>query len=379
MINIVLVAGIRPHYIKIGAIKYGLSKLNLSEREKINLIYVNSGQHYSQELSDNYIKRFNISFEHSFSYENKGLGYMQGEMLKNLSQAYQDIIKKYQKIDYVIVMGDVATTCIAGLATLTLGKLVKVVHIEGGLVTVKNRPEEYYRELASDIASTVFVSSKDNLEILDPKKYIFVGDIIYEYITHNVDKIVTDKIKVETFNEKNKELEIDLVSKPYVLASLHHKENFPDISILLNVFNKLGSLKHRVIFIAHPSVNSLIKTNNIKVPDNITIVKSLEYFNNVSAMYHAEYIVTDSGGMQRESYYLDKRCIVINDAPYWPSIIEAGSSVCVKGSDNLDKAFNWAEENKNKHVPYNGYFGDGDSVEKIFTKLIEDYEKDKRE
>ena len=366
MINIVFVAGVRAHFIKLGAIKDGLSRLSKDIKDQLNIILINSGQHYSDELSKIYINKFDLKFDYTLNYDSYEKTHIQGLMFEKITHCYEDIIKKYGKIDFLVVMGDVATTFIAAFAGISMDTPLRIAHIEGGLKTIKNRPEEYYRNLTDEVSELIFSSEK--LDNADYEGCYFSGDIMYDYLSHNDFYKKTNKVQM--IGSDNQIIDFSLEEK-YILASIHHKENTKNASTLMDVFDVLAKRKEKIVFITHPSIKKMIDENGIKVPDNFILVKSLEYHTCMSLVYHSLFTLTDSGGIQRESYYLNKHCIVINDDAYWKCLLLNGNNRCVKEKNEINSALIWAIENKDKIIPYNGEFGKGNAVELIFAKIIE--------
>lgn len=366
MINIVFVAGVRAHFIKLGAIKDGLKRLPEELKKQCHFILINAGQHYSDELSKIYIDKFNLHFDYTLTYDNNDKTHIQALMFEKLTNCYNDIIQKFGKIDFLVVMGDVATTFIAAFAGISMNNPLRIAHIEGGLKTIKNRPEEYYRNLTDETAELIFSSEK--IENVSYSGCFFTGDIMYDYLSHNDFYKKTKSVKITSVDDHIIDYSLE---QDYILASIHHKENTKDCSRLINVFKELGKRKEKVIFITHPSIYKMINDHNIEVPSNFLLVKSLEYHTCMSLVYHSLFTLTDSGGIQRESYYLNKRCVVINDDAYWKCLLLNGNNRCAKDLKEIGSAIDWAYKNKDKSIPYRGEFGQGNAVELIIRKIIE--------
>ncbi len=369
-IRVVVVGGIRTHYIKIHAIQKVFSKLPAELQSRFEIIYVNVGQHYDYALTC-HIDTLHVHFDYTLQHESKN-SYDILSTIFNRFGVLIDTISLSGKIDYVVVMGDVATTAVSAMVAVI--KSIKVVHIEGGgRVGRGNGNEEYYRTIADHCSTLCFASTQEsnkNLlsEGLGVRSY-FSGDIMYDY--------VKDYFQDEPFTEFGYILESKSKSyplgRPYILSSLHHVENI-DENLLQNLFLVLSETKFDSIFIAHPRIKKFIADKRIDT-QNTLVVDAIPYHENLKAIKNSIFCLTDSGGIQREAYYFNKRCIVCSDLTVWKTIIKTGSNIKIgKTLAELKHGFQWAKENATVDYKYNGCFGDGHAVQTIFETIVKHYE-----
>lgn len=369
-IRVVVVGGIRTHYIKIHAIQQAFCSMPDELKTRFDVIYVNVGQHYDYALTC-HIQSLGVQFDYALQHESKESYDILASIFKRFGELLDDVTDS-GKVDYVVVMGDVATTAVVAL--VAIAKSIKVVHIEGGCrIGRGNGNEEYYRTIADHCSTLCFASARGDYDNLITEGFgsraHYSGDIMYDYVKNHFQN--------ETFTNFNyivgnshKSFTID---KPFVLSSLHHVENI-EVGLLRDVFSVLGEIQYNSIFIAHPRVKKFIADNAIDTKQTL-VVDAIDYLENLKAIRSCAFCLTDSGGIQREAYYLNKRCIVRSDLTVWKSIVETGSNIVIgKTAAELKRGLQWAEENKSTNYKYNGCFGDGRAVQTIFETILNHYE-----
>ncbi len=368
-ITLVIVGGIRTHYIKINAIQKVIKNLDINTTKKFEFIFIDVAQHYDKTLTG-FIDELDIHFDYRLQHESTDSFKRLSSIFTKLGSTLDEISLK-RKIDYIIVMGDVATTAITSL--VAIAKQIKLIHIEGGVrIGRGNGTEEYFRTAADHLSTICFAATKmdyDNLinEGLG-KRASFSGDIIYDYI-----KLIKQDFSLKQFMYFTESgIESFLCDKSdYILTSLHHIENL-DKNVLQSLFCAIEEFGIRSIFIAHPRVYRLIIENNINTYSTI-IAKGVPYLENLRAIKQCRFVITDSGGIQREAYYFNKRCIVRSDLTIWRPIVEIGSNITVgKDKNELVNAMKWAEKNHNAVIPYDNCFGEGDAVKSILKKILKE-------
>lgn len=367
-INLVLVGGIRTHYVKLYVFQQMLEKIDSDLVSQFNFIYVDAGQHYDNVLRDNFINDLNIKFDYRILHESTCREELWGNMLKQLCYLY-DEIDKYNGIDYVMVFGDVITTIIASVAAML--KNYKIVHVESGVRVDRGlNIEENCRRATDHLAKIRFTSSINDLHNLHSeglsKNSFFSGDIIYDYLKDISFSNSKKRIEYE-YNKKKYDFILD---QEYVLISLHHMEN-QNTALIKNIFYAFGSMNTKVLFIVHPSVKKIIISNDINA-ENIISVDYINYENNLYLIKNAKYVLTDSGGIQREAYYLNKRCIVRSYQTVWEEIVKLGNNLVVGSTlEEIYKGIDWAVSNENNKCVYINSFGNGDAVYNILKIINE--------
>ena len=363
--NIVVVGGIRTHYIKIHAFQTAWRRLPDEYREKMNVIYVNASQHYDDSLT-RFIDELELNFDYTLDHNSKDKYSMICSIFEGLGSVFDDINARIP-IDYVVVMGDVTTTVIAAISAYFKG--LKIAHIEAGARIEKaNSYEERFRTIVDELSSVCFASTKADLQNLLSEgrdNCFFSGDIIWDYLKHYSFDTSIDTV---LYRRNGEEISFDL-TKEYVLSSLHHDDNL-DAEYLQQFFDVLSTYGFKCAFIAHPRVSRIIIDSDID-PHNIVIMDSLSYYDNLQLIKNSLFVITDSGGIQREAYYLNKRCIVRSNSNIWETIVDNnGSIVCDKRKQSLADAIEWANAHRFDEITYDGCFGEGEAVKQIIGVLL---------
>lgn len=368
-IRIVVIGGIRTHFIKINAIQKMFESFEPEFKGKFDVIYINAAQHYDHALTC-HIGELGVKFDYTLKHPSTDSFDILANMFSSLGTVI-DEISKSGPVNYAIVMGDVATTAVAALAMLAKG--IRVIHIEAGLrVKRGNGNEEYYRTISDYTSDICFAATKEDYANLINENYlgraVFSGDIIYDFVKKYIPTVRDCTFDYIIGNEKNRYEH----SRPYVLASLHHVENIERATIS-GLFAALKELDYDSIFIAHPRIRKFLADNSINIYGAL-IVDAIPYLDNLRAIKGCEFCITDSGGIQREAYYMNKRCVVRSDLTVWPTIVRVGSNiVCGQGKEAMLSALEWAKSNAKRDIPYDGCFGDGTAVRKIFESIMRHY------
>ena len=366
MINIVVVGGIRTHYIKINAIQKVL-KLYPEITKKVNIIYVDVAQHYDYSLTS-FKDELGLSFDFVLNHDTKEPFERAASIFIKIGKIFDEITQK-NKIDYVVVMGDVATTMIVAMASIM--KNLKVAHIESGVRIARgNGTEEYYRTAVDHIASLCFASTQSDYLNLQKEAFInravFSGDIIYDFI--KCCRPIINKTQFY-YGVADKLISFDCSISDYILSSLHHVENL-NFENLQNVFTAINETGSRSIFIAHPRVKRCIEEMKVNTYDSI-IADYIPYLDNLIAISNCKFALTDSGGIQRETFYFGKRCIVRSDLTVWKPIVDKGINItCDSDLDSLRNAIAYIENDLNKTYDCQEIFGNGTAVKTIFETII---------
>jgi len=366
--RIIAVVGIRSQYIKLCAIQTKLNQLSTLSK-KIEMIYIDAGQHYDYELSEGFIYGLEIQFDDRLTYDTDDPLHIFSEMIFKLSHLY----RKYNAVspvDYIMVFGDANTTMAASIAASKTG--MQLIHVEAGLrLGSLKSPEEGNRIVADHLASKLFVSNKADWKNIEreglSEKSCFSGDVIQDLVLHLKNNGVLNG-SISYLPEISGTLQPYAVDD-FVIASLHRKENISS-DCIVPLFKALNQLPYFVIFIAHPTMFERIKHLSFD-REKITIAKYIPYHDMLTCINTCRYLITDSGAFQREAYYLSKRCLIRQDVAFWQHLVDIGAHVRVgptyadfcSGIKNMEAALK-------KEYPKTDYFGTGDAVQTIFENLL---------
>jgi UDP-GlcNAc3NAcA epimerase len=257
--------------------------------------------------------------------------------------------------DLVIVFGDTDSTLAGALAASTTG--VPFVHIEAGERSFnQDMPEERNRVLTDQMAQIKFCVSSQSLENLQKEgiagNSFLTGDVMKDLLLLTAPKI----------NEAP-------YSFDYYYASLHRNYTQADKSKLASLLDYMNGLGFPVIFSLHPSTRRWMEKWNIDltVLSNIRFIEPVTYTRSIQLQKFSKAILTDSGGIQKEAYWLKKTCITLRKETEWLSTLAEGwNKLCYEGtllSELIQKS-------PGKHDPH--LYGDGYSSERICKILRDD-------
>lgn len=347
--KILTVVGARPQFIKAAAV----SNIIRNEHEEI---LIHTGQHYDENMSKIFFEELKIP-KPSYNLEvgSGGHGMQTGTMLIELEEIY---IK--EKPDMVLVYGDTNSTFAGALCASKL--LIPVAHIEAGLRSFNmNMPEEQNRILTDHISKYLFApttSAVKNLSTEGITKGVHnVGDVMYD-ATLNFSKISKEKSKIMK--------KLNLYQEEFVLATIHRAENTNDINRLRNISEALNESGKKIILPLHPRTKKYMDDYGLKFNNNIKIIDPVGYLDMISLEMYCKKIVTDSGGVQKEAFFMNKPCITMREETEWVETVENGWNIIV-GTDKtkiLEGIVNFMPNKFQQNI-----FGDGHAAEKIL-KII---------
>lgn len=347
--KIVTVLGARPQFIKAAAVSKKI-------REKHNEIIIHTGQHYDSNMSEIFFSELNIPKpDYNLQVGSGGHGFQTGNMLIQIEE-----ILKNENPELTLVYGDTNSTLAGALASSKM--LIPVAHVEAGLRSFnKNMPEEQNRILTDHLSKYLFVptrSSEKNLGLEGISSGVYnVGDVMYDAILH-FGELAKVKSKVQE--------ELGVYDNDYILATIHRAENTNDINRLTNIVNALNECNRKIVLPLHPRTKKYINDYGLRINDNIVLIEPVGYLDMISLEVHSNRIVTDSGGVQKEAYFMNKPCITLRDETEWVETVENGWNV-LAGTNRtkiLDSILNFHPLQKQNKV-----FGNGNAAELISAIL----------
>lgn len=366
--KIVNVVGARPNFMKIAPIMRAIDKYNQSNSSKIEPILIHTGQHYDYEMSKVFFK--DLELPEPDIYLGVGSG-THSEQTGKVMIEFEKVLVK-EKPDLVVVVGDVNSTLACALSTVKLH--IPVAHVEAGLRSFdRSMPEEINRLLTDAISEFLFTPSSDadeNLrnEGISNEKIFQVGDVMVDSLFLNLAKAKDSSIL--------KDLNL---SSDYTVITLHRPSNVDDRDNFLNILEALKIISKRipVIFPIHPRTKKQVEFFNLQncfedIPTNdpgIYSIEPLGYLDFLSLMMKAKFIMTDSGGVQKETTVLGIPCLTLRDTTEWPLTLTEGTNTLVWNDPRriTEEAFKILDgQSKNGNCPR---LWDGRAAERIVEIL----------
>jgi UDP-N-acetylglucosamine 2-epimerase (non-hydrolysing) len=323
-LNLLLVAGARPNFMKIAPLIRAINDHNRSGHSgrslKINFSLVHTGQHYDRNMSAIFFKELDIPEPDI----NLGVGSgSQAEQTARIMLAFEPVCLKI-KPDWVIVVGDVNSTLACSLVAAKLG--IKVAHVEAGLRSYdRTMPEEINRVVTDRLSDLLFTPSTDaNLNLrkegMLPKKIKFVGNIMMDALIYQLKKGQKSQLA-----EK-----LNLKAKQFAYITLHRPSNVDRPETLKTIMKKLANLSDRmtVVFPVHPRTHKNLEDISFR-PEaypQLKLIEPIGYTDSLWLAKNALFVLTDSGGLQEETTYFKTPCLTLRANTERPITIKLGTN-----------------------------------------------------
>lgn len=310
--KVLTIIGARPQFIKAAAVSRKL-------REIHDEVLVHTGQHYDSNMSQIFFDELDIPAPDYHLGVGSGLhGAQTGAMLS----AIEEVLIK-ERPERVMVYGDTNSTLAGALAAAKLH--VPVAHIEAGLRSFnKAMPEEINRVVADHVSDMLFCPSETavaNLAREGITRGVYcVGDVMYESMMHAVPLSRVADGMVRNMGIREGE---------YWLATIHRAENTDDPSRLEEIMRALNELAAEVpvVFPVHPRTRLMLGQMKERIGHGLKLIDPVGYADMLWLLSHATGVLTDSGGMQKEAYWMHIPCITLRDETEWTETVEQGWNV----------------------------------------------------
>jgi UDP-GlcNAc3NAcA epimerase len=306
--RVVTIVGARPQFIKASAISREL-------RRHHQEVLVHTGQHYDYAMSGVFFNQLEIPTpDVNLGVGSSPHGSQTGAMLERIEQV---LIR--EKPRWVLVYGDTNSTLAGALAAAKLH--LPVAHVEAGLRSFNRRmPEEINRVIADHLSDLLLCPSATAMKNLYAEGLSrpahLVGDVM-------LDVLNWAQRQPQNGQPGLKQL-MGMTDGRYLLATIHRSENTDDPERLMGIVDALNAVEEPVIFPAHPRVIKMLAAHGLKLAHNVHVVPPLDYFEMVHLTGSARLVLTDSGGLQKEAYWLGTPCITLRDETEWTETVTAG-------------------------------------------------------
>lgn len=378
-IKILNIVGARPQIIKASAISRAIHN---NFQDQINEVIVHTGQHYDRELSAVFFDELELKYPNY----NLGVGSAtHGKQTGLMISGIEDVLFK-EKPHCVIIYGDTNTTLAGAIAASKLH--YPVIHIEAGLRSFnKIMPEELNR-IMSDHASTLLFAPTNaafkNLKsegfrpensppysIDNPKIYL-TGDIMFD-----------NTLFFASMAEKKKAVFLEamkLERDNFILATLHRDLNTDNVERLYTILSTLHNIakEYKIQFVMplHPRTIISLKKNlstlfaELSCSSYIKILPPVSYLEMTLLEKTCRMIITDSGGVQKESHFFKKPCIVLRKETEWVELVKNGTSKLVDADPVMIKNEFEHFYTSHEELAYPGFYGNGKTAEFILNEIV---------
>ncbi|UCE66940.1 MAG: UDP-N-acetylglucosamine 2-epimerase (non-hydrolyzing) [Candidatus Zixiibacteriota bacterium] len=299
MIKAALVIGARPQFIKAAPLIIEMGRF-------LETVMIHTGQHYDFMMSENFFEELDLPApDYHLNLESRTPGKLTGEMIAGLECVYD-----FEKPDFVMVAGDTNSTLAGAVSAAQRG--LRIFHVEAGVRSKDQKlPEQINRVVTDSISDCFFCpapSAVENLKTEGKVKNVYdTGDIIYDSL-RLIEKQIPDKPPIP----------VELPGS-FALMTLHRAEAVDNIEHLKSILSSMKSSPLPIIFPAHPRTAKMIDYFNLgeEIPGNVLMFDPVGYADLLSLLRLSEFVVTDSGGVQREAVYLNKPVFVPRPETEW--------------------------------------------------------------
>lgn len=352
--RIASIVGARPQFIKLAPVSCAL-------RQRHEEIIIHTGQHYDYNMSARFFDELAIPAPDYHLEIGSGFhGAQTGRML----EAIEQVLMK-ERPDWVIVYGDTNST-LAG--TLAAAKLhIPVAHVEAGLRSFnRTMPEEINRVTTDHLSDLLFCpteTARRNVHNEGITQGVeVVGDVMYDMLQQVQPKI---NAHAQTLLPA-----LEVAPRAYVLVTIHRAANTDDPAAMREIAAALNRLKMPVIFPIHPRTRACLERYSITWMKHVRLIEPVGYFDMLVLERAAHCVLTDSGGIQKEAFFLKVPCVTLREETEWPETVDAGWNVLVGSRpEAILAAISLARPAPSGQYP----FGEGDAAMRIARRLSPQY------
>lgn len=377
MIKLLTIIGARPQIIKAAALSRTIKEYF---QDKIEEIIVHTGQHYDTNMSHIFFEELNIPAPHY--HLNVGSG-NHGKQTALMIEKIEEVLFKEQP-NAIVIYGDTNSTLAGAIAASKLH--IPVFHIEAGLRSYnKNMPEEINRIVADHVSSILFCPTQQSIKNLEKegfKQHSLQYNINHPKIVLSGDVMYDNSIYFSKIAEKKSSILTKLFSNQtpsFVLCTIH-RDNNTDIPERLNkIFKALQEISKEkdIVLPLHPRTKKILSTHlnselyhNIVQNKHLHIIEPVSFLDMIMLEKNCQMIITDSGGVQKESYFFKKPCIVLRPETEWIELLETGTTLLADADDNkIISAYHQLKNTSiDKFIPF---YGTGNAANIICEEIIQ--------
>ncbi|MGZ3899579.1 MAG: non-hydrolyzing UDP-N-acetylglucosamine 2-epimerase, partial [Bacteroidia bacterium] len=319
--KILVVIGTRPNFIKVTRFKEVASGY-----KNLDLKIVHTGQHYDNNMADVFFEQFNLVPDYFLNVGSGSPNFQVADIMIKLEQ----LINTTFKPDLILVVGDVNSTL---AAAITANKCdIRLGHVESGLRSFDNTmPEEHNRVVTDKLSDIFFVTEPSGIKNLERES------VSAEQIKFTGNTMIDTLVKFSAEIEQSSILEkLNLKSKQYVLTTLHRPatvDNKEGLTKMVQLFEIISS-RYKIVFPIHPrTINNLKKFDlhdKLLSNKNLVITEPLDYFSFQKLIKYSQLVLTDSGGIQEESTFLQIPCLTLRNNTERPVTCTEGTNTLIK-------------------------------------------------
>ena len=304
------IVGARPQFVKAAVVTRALKRSSVLDE-----VMVHTGQHYDESMSGVFFRELEIPPpEYNLGVSGVSHGAMTGRMLERIEETLMK-----ESPDVVIVYGDTNSTLAGALAARKLH--IPLAHVEAGLRSFDMKmPEEVNRILTDRISDVLYCPTETAVRNLSaegfdrfPARVLNAGDVMYDAVLF--------------FRGGSTPVDFPDLPEEFAVCTIHRAENTDDPDRLRSIFAALDSIAEEieVVFPIHPRTRPQLKEFGIET--RVRLIDPVGYTQMLELIARSSVVLTDSGGLQKEAFFLGKLCITLRDTTEWTELVESGFNI----------------------------------------------------
>lgn len=362
------IVGARPQFVKLAAVCRAVAR-RAAAGVPIEDFIVHTGQHYDPAMSDVFFRELAIPApDIDLEIGSGAHGAQTARMLEGIERLLLEC-----RPDAVVVYGDTNSTVAGALAAAKL--YVPVVHVEAGLRSHNRRmPEEINRVTTDHLSDLLLAPTPTAMRNLEREglgqRAVFVGDVMLDAVLH----------ALALANERSRIVEqLDLRPGEYAVATIHRADNTepPALRGLLDVLNELAEQAWPIVFPLHPRTKKVIRADLpgwVPTP-RLRLIEPVGHLDMLRLVKCARLLLTDSGGLQKEAFFVGCPCITLRDETEWEETVTAGGNLVAGTSRDRIRAAveHWARTRFDADTAMRqagSPFGFGDAAERTLDAIL---------
>ncbi len=347
--RVLSVVGARPQFVKLAPVARAMAHADVKHT------IVHTGQHYDVNLSDVFFEGLEIPTpDVNLEIGSASHGAQTGAMLASLETTIEEADP-----DWVLVYGDTNSTLAASVAAVKLHR--PLAHLEAGLRSFNRRmPEEHNRVLTDHAADLLLAPTETAMSHLQREglagRSRLIGDVMVDVCLAVRDGVLA--------RGADAGLGVD---GEYYVATIHRAENTDEGVRLASIVAALAAADREVVLLAHPRLKARADAHGIRLDQGaISVREPLGYSDLVAAVLGSTGVITDSGGLQKEAYVLERPCTTVRTETEWVETLENGWNVLLPDPDRLLEAL----QRPAPSAPVGTPFGAGDAAGDVARTLV---------
>jgi UDP-GlcNAc3NAcA epimerase len=359
------IVGARPQFVKLAPVSRAMRQAAREFEDRI----VHTGQHYDASMSTVCFEELEIPQPSV----NLGIGSgPQGQQTGRMLEKIEEYLAHHRP-DVVIVYGDTNSTLAGALAAAKMH--IPVAHVEAGLRSFNRRmPEELNRIVTDHLAALLLAPTQTAVRNLTTEglqaRTLLTGDVMYDAVLFNAHRA---RAKSTVLSH------LGLEPGRFAVATIHRAENTTagDLETLLRAINQAATDYGRIVFPMHPRTAAVLREQVAWQPaPNLSVIEPLGYLDMLALLQGARWVLTDSGGLQKEAYFMNCPCITLRDETEWIETLDGANAIAGRDGAGLPQLLHDLSQRPVRRfeqglAPVDGPFGAGDAAHRIVHAIGE--------